>query len=170
MGSNEHLAARAGGASDSEESEKQLLALGRLSFLAAFCPLHRSFPGSALARIFIPAINNDCVRFFQNEAGQTCAALIWARLSEEVSTRMLYDRIPPDSAEWAAGSDLWFVDILAPFDHGRIVARHVARNPPPEPFRFARLGPDGKLRKIVRGDSTVRRGRVQVERPWSEVR
>lgn len=170
MSGNEQAVPHAGGSFGDSESETQLLALGRLSFLAAFCPLHRTFAGAALARIFIPAINNDCVRFFQNEDGQTCAALIWARLSEEVSTRMLHDRIPPDSSEWASGSNLWFVDILAPFEHGRIVARHVARNPPPEPFRFARLGPDGRLRKIVRGDGTRQRGRIEVERPQTEVR
>lgn len=106
-----------------------------------------------LSRIFIPAVNNDCVRFFRNDHGLVSAALIWARLSDEVSQRMIFDQVPPDATEWMSGGNLWFLDILVPFQHGRMVARHIARNPPPDPFYFARLGPDGRVRKVVRGDA-----------------
>lgn len=134
------------------------MALGRLSFLASHCPLHRQFPAAALARIFIPAINHDCVRFFENEDGAVAAALIWARLSDEVGARMVHDSQPPDETQWASGKNLWFLDILAPFGHGTQVARHIARNPPGEPFFFARLGKAGALRKVVRGHAGARKG------------
>lgn len=141
--------------------DQQLLALGRLHFLASFCPLHRQFPASGLARIFVPAVNADCVRFFNNQAGQVCAALIWARLSDDASQKMLFEQAPPEAADWTSGRNLWFLDILAPFDHGRIVARHIARNPPQEPFYYARLGKQGALRKVVRGDAGAgARGKV----------
>ena len=146
---------QAGGA---RNNDRHLLALGKLHFLAAFCPLHRRLPAAALARIFVPAANADSVRFFENEKGDTCAALIWARLTDEAAGRMLRDSRPPDAADWAAGDHLWFLDLLAPFGHARIVARHIARNPPAEPFRFARLDAVGKLRKVVRGDATARAG------------
>lgn len=141
---------------------EQMLSLGRLSFLASFCPLHRNYPAAALARLFIPAVNHGCVRFFDNEEGRTCAALIWARLAEEVSERMVFDNQPPAAAEWASGENLWFLDILAPFGHGRTVARHIARHPPDGPFYFARLGDGGQVRKIVRGEARApRRRRVR---------
>lgn len=136
--------------------DRQLLSLGRLHFLAAFCPLHRKMPAAWLARIFIPAVNSDCVRFFENDQGQVCAALIWARLTDEVSQRMVYDDRPPTAQDWAAGDKLWFLDLLAPFDHGRMVARHIARNPPEGPFYFARLDERGKVFKVVRGDASAR--------------
>lgn len=142
--------------------DAKMLSLGRLNFLASYCPLHKNFPASALARLFAPAINHDCVRFFNNEQGRVCAALIWARLSNQISERMIFDQIPPSEKDWASGENLWFLDVLAPFDHGRIVARHVARNPPPEPFYFARLGKTGAVRKVVRGDATAK-GRGQVK-------
>lgn len=138
-----------------------MLSLGRLSFLATYCPLHRQFPAAALANIFIPAINNDCVRFFKNEEDQVCAALIWARLSDSVSQRMIFDQKPPVEAEWTSGSNLWFLDILAPFGHGKVVARHIARNPPEGPFYFARLGKAGAVRKVVCGDAALRKGQVR---------
>ncbi len=141
---------------DAASWDRQLLALGRLNFLATFCPSHRNWPASALSRLFIPAINNDCVRFFKNEDGQVAAALIWARLSDDVSERMLHEKVPPDASEWASGSNLWFLDILAPFDHGTMIARHIARNPPDGPFYFARLGKGDTLRKIVRADASAR--------------
>lgn len=141
--------------------DRQCLSLGRLHFLASFCPLHRQFPAAALARLFIPAVNHDCVRFFENDQKQVCAALIWARLTDTVSERMLFDQVPPDASEWASGPNLWFLDILAPFDHGRMIARHIARNPPEGPFYFARLGKGGQPRKVVRGDASARRNRVR---------
>ena len=119
--------------------------------------MHRRFPAEGLARLFVPAVNNGCVRFFENDAGQVCAALIWARLSDEVSERMLFEQKPPVAAEWVSGSNLWFLDILAPFDHGRVVARHIARHPPGEPFYFARVGKEGQLRKVVRGEAGAKR-------------
>jgi len=147
-------------------SDAHLLALGKLAFLAGFCPLHRRFPGHALSALFFPAVNNNAVRFFEDGNGATAAALIWARLSDEVSERMLIERIPPTSEEWVAGEHLWFLDLIAPFGHGKQVARHIARAPPAEPFFFARLGPDGRLCKVVEGDATRgRRGFVRAFRP-----
>ena len=96
-------------------SNAQMLTLGKLSFLASFCPLHRTYPGHVLASIFIPAVNNGCVRLFENEQGATAAALIWARLSDDVSARMLSDGRAPTTDEWAAGDTLWFIDLLAPY-------------------------------------------------------
>lgn len=139
-------------------SESELLSIGKLQFLASFCPLHQRMPAVALARIFYPAINNNCVRFFENEDGRTAAALIWARLSDEVSNRMLHDRIPPTEADWASGDTLWFLDLLAPFGHGRIVARQIARTPPPEAFYFARLDATGGVQRVVCGDASRARG------------
>lgn len=108
----------------------------------------------------MPAINNNTVRLFENEDGFVCAALIWARLSDDVSQRMIFDRKPPEASEWTSGTNLWFLDVLAPFNHGKMVARHIARNPPEGPFYFARLGKGGVVRKVVRGDGTRRSGRV----------
>lgn len=147
-------AARAIGPTDSD-----LLALGKLQYLAAYCPLHSKYPAFALKRLFVPAINNDCVRFFENADGKTCAALIWARLTDEVSERMIYERIPPTSDDWASGHNLWFLDLMAPFDHGKSVARHIARNPPPGPFFFARLDGSGAVSKVVKGDASQVRHR-----------
>ncbi len=58
-------------------TDAELLSIGKLHFLASFCPLHQRMPEAALARIFYPALNNGCVRFFENEQGRTAAALIW---------------------------------------------------------------------------------------------
>ncbi|MBV1867174.1 MAG: toxin-activating lysine-acyltransferase [Marinosulfonomonas sp.] len=147
---------------ESGASDEHFLSLGRLAFLASHCPLHKQFPAQAVNRIFIPAVNNECVRFFENSNGDVCAALIWARLSDSVSERMIFDAKPPDESEWISGNNLWFLDILAPFKHGHQIARLIARKPPEEPFFFARMGKDGRVRKVVRGDSTAQKnGRVQ---------
>ncbi|PSL18173.1 toxin-activating lysine-acyltransferase [Shimia abyssi] len=139
-------------------TDAELLSIGKLHFLASFCPLHRRLPEAALARIFYPALNNECVRFFENEHGKTAAALIWARLSEDVAERLTQTGRLPSETEWAGGQRLWFVDLIAPFGHGRHVARTIARNPPKEPFWFARIDDKGALRKVVRGDASAPAG------------
>lgn len=143
-------------------TDAELLSLGKLHFLAGFCAYHKRMPAALLARIFHPAINHDCVRFFENENGRTAAALIWARLSDDVSARMLTKGDLPKEAEWVSGNTLWFLDILAPFGQGRLVARQIARTPPAEPFYFARVDATGTLRKVVRGDASLQgKDRIQ---------
>lgn len=149
-------------------TDEHLLMLGKLNYLAAYCSLHRKFPIGLLDRIFFPAVNHDCVRFFENGQSKTCAALIWARLSDDATQAFLDEQRPPTMDEWNSGSNLWFVDLIAPFGHGLQVARQIARNPPEEQFRFARIDEQGKLRKIVTGDAKAPRHerlRAEVMRP-----
>ena len=138
-------------------TDDHLLMLGKLNYLAANCPVHQKFPIGLLDRLFFPAINHDCVRFFENEDGNTCAGLIWARLSDEVSEAFLKDQRAPTMEEWNSGGNLWFIDLIAPFGHGLHVARQIARNPPSEPFRFARIDEQGRIRKVVAGDAAAPR-------------
>lgn len=140
-------------------SDDALLAIGKLQFLASYCPQHRRWPSYALARLFHPAVNQGCVRFFENDAGRTAAALIWARLSDETSTRMLQKKSPPLESDWTTGDTLWFLDLLAPFGNGGHVARHIARNPPNEPFFFARFDDTGALQRVVQGNARKPPGR-----------
>ncbi len=122
---------------------------GALSLLAAHCPLHKSYSAELLNRLFLPAIEHKSVRIFRTATNQPCAALIWARLSSHVSSRMLSHNCPPKAKEWNSGDHLWFLDIIAPFGHGKDIARNLARNPPNEAFSFARIGADRKIHKIV---------------------
>lgn len=151
-----------GGEAGRGPSEANMLTLGKLSFLASFSPAHQKYPLGGLSQIFIPAINHNCVRLFENEAGDTAAALIWARLSDEVSEKMLFDHKAPRAEDWNSGTNLWFIDMIAPFGHGRTVAMHIARNPPPGPFFFARRGELGRLKKVLECDASKgKRGMVR---------
>lgn len=134
-------------------TDDSLLSLGKLQYLATFCPLHSRYPAALLSRLFVPAIDHSCVRFFATDDGRPGAALIWARLSDEVSARMTHDQVPPRPEEWVSGDRLWFLDLIAPFGHGAFVARHIARNPPAEEFWFARLDAKGRLKRIIKGDA-----------------
>jgi len=136
---------------------------GTLSYLASYCKLHQRYSPALLRSLFLPAVTHNCVRFFANDDGATAAALIWARLSDDVTEAMIFDSTPPTLDNWASGENLWFLDLIAPFGHGQQIARHLARNPPEGPFHFARLGSNGKIRKVISGDaSKTRGGRVKV--------
>ncbi len=145
--------------------QAQFGAYGTLNWLASFCPLHQRYSPALLRSFFLPAVTHDCVRFFANDAGTPAAALIWARLSNEVSQKMIFDNRPPALNDWNSGENLWFLDLLAPFGHGRQVARHLARTPPEDPFYFARLDASGRIRKVVHGDASKgRHGMVRAYR------
>lgn len=133
---------------------------GALSLLAAYCPLHKTFSAQLLNRFFLPAVEHKCVRIFRTSRNQPCAALIWARLSDDVSSRMFSEHRPPKADEWNSGRHLWFLDLIAPFGHGKDIVRHVARNPPKEAFSFARVGADLKLRKLIAVESGGRPNRT----------
>ncbi|MEP2202611.1 MAG: toxin-activating lysine-acyltransferase [Roseobacter sp.] len=133
---------------------------GALSLLAAHCPLHKSYSAELLNRLFLPAIEHKSVRIFRTSNNQPCAALIWARLSQRVSSRMFTDHRPPRAKEWNSGEHLWFLDIIAPFGHGKDIARNLVRNPPSEAFSFARIGTDRKIRKLVEVKSGGRTNRA----------
>lgn len=142
--------------------DQQLRDFGTLSYLASYCPLHQQYSPGLLRSLFMPAVTHGCVRFFENEDGVNAAALIWARLSDDASSKMIYDSVPPIHEDWSSGENLWFLDLIAPFGHGKQVIRHLARNPPDGPFYFARLGENGKIRKVTHGDARMgRRGFVQ---------
>ena len=126
-----------------------LATYGALMLLAAHCPRHKTYSSEFLNRLFLPAVEHKSVRIFQTSNGQPCAGLIWARLSDDIALRMFTENRPPKAYEWGSGHHLWFLDLIAPFGHGKEVARHLARNPPKEAFSFARFGPDNKLRKLV---------------------
>ena len=139
-------------------TDESLLSLGKLQYLATYCPLHSKYPAALLSRLFVPAIDNGCVRFFATSDGRPGAALIWARLSQNVVDRMTHDQVPPRPEDWVSGDQLWFLDLIAPFGQGAQVARHIARNPPSEPFWFARLDKSGRVNRVVRGDAARAKG------------
>lgn len=137
--------------------------LGALAFLAAHCPLHKDWTAARLKTVFEPALKRQAVRIFRNTDGLPCAALVWARLSADVADAVLTGKRALQPDDWASGDQLWFMDLIAPFGHAGQVARSIARTPPKEPFHFARVGPDGTVRKIVNGDAAAKRGhRLQV--------
>ena len=73
---------------------------------------------------------------------------------------MIYDQVPPTEKDWTSGTNLWTLDILAPFGHSKLVARHIARTPSEGPFCLARLGKGGRTHQVMRGDASVRKNRV----------
>jgi len=83
------------GASASVPLPDSIATYGALSLLAAHCPLHRTYSAELLNRLFLPAIEHKSVRIFRTSNNQPCAALIWARLSQTVASKMVTCNRPP---------------------------------------------------------------------------
>jgi hypothetical protein len=84
--------------------------------------------------------------------------LLWARLSDSISVQMKCGTYHLRPNDWNSGDNLWFVDLIAPFGHGKDVARFVIKNPPPEQFQFARVGSSGGIERVISGDASRQRG------------
>jgi cytolysin-activating lysine-acyltransferase len=139
-------------------SKTQLEVLRALSFLASFCPLHKAWTAARLQSVFAPAVQHSFVRIFNNKSGTPCAALLWARLSDPISVQMKCGTYHLRPNDWNSGDNLWFVDLIAPFGHGKDVARFVIKNPPPEQFQLARVGSSGGIERVISGDASRQRG------------
>lgn len=115
----------------------------------------RSFPLSAIEYWIAPAITLGQIKFFFDARGKPVAYLTWAFLSDEVSARMERDAINVlHISEWNEGLNLWALDLVAPYGHGRLVCRHIRY----EMFEFASI-----LRGIKRNKDE---DMVRVRRFW----
>lgn len=134
-----------------------LLHFGALGFLSALCPMHKSWPAARLHAVFGPAVAHNQLRIFNDDAGYPRAALLWANLSDEAHLGLVQQARPVQPTEWNSGPHLWVMDVIAPFGHGKHVARFLARNPPPQSFYYLRTDHHGRMQRIIECD--IRRGK-----------
>ena len=114
--------------------------------LAFHSPRHAPMPLIDALRGFLPPIALGQYLLLRG-AGRPVAYLSWARLTDETSDRWrrgVYEIMPPD---WAAGSNIWVVDVIAaPGCGARIIRRFRDSLPSGAPVRFVRVGAGGRRR------------------------
>lgn len=73
---------------------------------------------SELERELWPAVRLGQIAFLYGEEGTALAYCVWAFLTPEVARDYAADRGRGLTlAEWNEGTDLWIIDVVAPFGH-----------------------------------------------------
>lgn len=87
--------------------------LGEIVGLFAQSPKHRHLFLSDLEWLLAPPLSLGQLRVVRGENGEAIAVVIWARVSEEVASKLLSKtRLQP--GDWNSGSQVWIVDVIAP--------------------------------------------------------
>lgn len=86
--------------------------LGGLMQLLQHAPLQQRYPLAVLRSRIFPAFWYGQYRLFWRE-GQPVAFINWAWLSVECSARYQASQCLLEATEWAGGSELWFMEMIA---------------------------------------------------------
>jgi len=103
-------------------------ALGSMTFLALQSPLHRGWLISDMEKNFIPALKTGQCKIYFHGPGSPKAFVTWALLDDATHQKLMSDGLTPDEIKWSSGSNLWFIDVVAPYGHASMVIRDMRKN------------------------------------------
>ena len=91
--------------------------------------IHRRFTVADIHRLVYPPIINDQYKLY-HEDDKPVAYASWAYLSEEVRVKYLSRLGTFRADEWRSGTELWFIDFIAPFGYPAKYVRDLYRRFP----------------------------------------
>lgn len=86
-------------------------------------PIHRKWPLEGIVRCFWPPLLLNQYRG-RIENGKLVWLVTWATLTDEAGDGLISGKRPLQSADWNAGKNLWFVDVIGP-GRGREMIREM---------------------------------------------
>lgn len=92
--------------------------LGEMTWLLTQSPLHRGFSIGDLEWLVMPALIHQQFYLFR-DGQQPVGLAMWAKCTPEAVAKLDRGMIEPENRlsleEWAAGDQIWLVDLIAPF-------------------------------------------------------
>lgn len=101
--------------------------LGEVTFLLSASPLHRQAAIGDVTRNILPAIELNQFRIYRKKDNPV-GFVAWAYFSEEVEQRFTAGPTELKLRDWRSGSNLFFVEFVAPFGHTRQVVQDLTIN------------------------------------------
>jgi cytolysin-activating lysine-acyltransferase len=142
-----------GGAPDAPAKPPPTVAsvLGEITWLMSMTPSHRFFFLSDLEWLVMPAVTKQQFRIYRDENGRPMGLVLWAKLDDDAEARIKSgaSRIRPQ--DWDSGPHHWIIDLLDLSGGQRaqaIIDDMKANVFGDTPFKYHRVGPDGK-REVV---------------------
>ncbi|KMW72893.1 lysine acyltransferase [Photorhabdus luminescens subsp. luminescens] len=101
--------------------------IGGVMLLSQHSPLHRRYLVSEWQQRILPAFELNQFCYYEDEHGRPIAFCNWAFLSEQNRDELLSGERELTHTDWRSGPHIFFPEMIAPFGHGREVARDLRR-------------------------------------------
>ncbi len=126
--------------------------LGAISWLMLQSELHCRYTIGDLVERIMPSLLRGQYRYYERN-GEPIGFFNWAWLTDDVEAKVLTGNYVLQQDEWVGGKNLWFMEFIAPYGHGRLMVRDLRRNlfTKGTPAKALRIDPkSGQLRSIAR--------------------
>ena len=105
-------------------NEDVLRVFGELAFLTFYSDLYGNWSARAVAKAFEPPIYLKQFNIYR--AGNVPRGLVtWAKLDKAAEKKHLSGNGLDGFDEWRSGSQLWIMDIMAPWGHGAAIIENI---------------------------------------------
>lgn len=89
--------------------------LGEVTWLMGQSAVHKHMFVADLEWMVMPAILLEQFRIFYGPEQRPAGVIIWAAISDEADQRLAAGNIRLSPPEWKGGTNLWIVEMIAPF-------------------------------------------------------
>jgi len=123
--------------------------IGVASLLKVCNNYHKDYDSGEISKYFLqPILNGTYVTIWEDD--QIMSIGVYGFLSEEVVRKWLTKHYDLNGEDWKSGTQLWLVDILAPYGHGPATCRKLRNHVADLPYKrvnFIRTYKDGRYKK-----------------------
>ena len=101
-----------------------LRVFGEIAFLCFYSQLYREWSMQAIAKVFEPPIYLKQFQVYRAR-GVPRGVVTWAKLNAEAEAKHIAGGGLDDFDEWRSGDQLWIMDIMAPWGHGKAIIDNI---------------------------------------------
>jgi cytolysin-activating lysine-acyltransferase len=108
--------------------QDQFSLIGQAVFIYGHCEVRRHYSVNEIATDIVLPINLNQYRLYYS-GGRPVGFVTWAYVSDDLLGRLAADQVVELSVDdWRSGRNIWLMDMVAPFGHGRAIANDLRRN------------------------------------------
>ena len=130
----------------SASAQQRLQMIGSITHLMMCSELHRKYQIIDIAELFLPSLIHNQFRYCEVD-GQPLGFVNWAWLTDEIEEKYKTGKYVLKLDEWQGGSNLWFIEFIAPFGHTHLMIKDLRTNILPKGTlaKSLRIRSDGSL-------------------------
>jgi len=135
---------------DKLPTKEKLQLIGEVTTLMMNSSIHKHFRVCDITNIIIPALRLNQFRIYRSD-DTPVGFVSWAYFSDEIEKKYTASSMLLKIEDWTSGDNLFFIDFIAPFGHGRKIIQDLRNNifPNREMAKALRFKQVGKLQKVA---------------------
>ncbi len=112
--------------------------IGEFCFLCFHSKVHRSWSMEMIGKVFEPPIYLKQFQVYR--ARDVPRGLVtWAQMDDATEAKFIKGNGLDSYDEWNSGTNLWIVDLMAPWGHGKAIIADVLKSMPGTSFKTLRV-------------------------------